>query len=403
MKSFPKILCLSFLFLIPGWAATSAFAQCEETELNPSDGQGDDNFGAAVALDRDYLAVGAPGDDMETGSVYLFKKVHGTLVEQTKLLASDREDYDYFGAAVALQKNRVVVAAPYDDDLGSLSGSVYVYSPDRATNGIAEAKLHAADGVADEQFGTAVATRGSRIVVGARGDNAAGYAAGAAYVFRLVNGTWVQDAKLISNDIHAFDIFGVSVAMGGRLIAVGALGAQTDGVRVGAVYVFEFKNGKWVQQAKLMADNPEELGFFGLSVAMNPDGTRIVAGATSDYTDTETVCVFRREGDTWVREAKLVGGPYDGFGTSVAINYPYCAVGAPFYNGKGATYLYLFDGANWNLVNRFDPSDGTFDDSYGVSVAVDRVALASGAPLHKFESGPGAVYVFNPNCTPAGK
>ena len=191
--------------------------------------------------------------------------------------------------------------------------------------------------------------------------------------------------------------------MGGRLIAVGALGAQDNGVRVGAVYVFGFENGAWVQQAKLLASDPKELGFFGTSVAMTRDGSRIIVGAAADDFVSEAAYVFRREGDGWVQEAKLVVDPYEGFGTSVAINYPYCAVGAPFDNEKGATYLYHFDGANWNLANRFEPSDGTFDDSYGVSVAVDRTVLASGAPLHMNETGPGAVYLFDPSCTTAGK
>ncbi len=402
MKNVTKIVSWSFLLLILGWSVTSSFAQCDETELNPSDGAGDDNFGYAIALDQNYLTIGAPGDDTDAGSVYIFRKSGGAFVEQTKLIASDRQDYDYFGAAVALQRNRIVVAAPFDDDLGNLSGSVYVYTAD-GTNDFAEEKLHAADGLADAQFGTAVATLGNRIVVGAPYDNAAGYAAGAAYVFRRAGATWVQEAKLISSDIHAFDIFGVSVAMGGRLMAVGALGAQTNGVRVGAVYVFALENGNWVQQAKLVTNDPNELDFFGSSVAVTRDGSRIIAGARGKDFEAGAAYVFRRDGDTWVQESKLPTDITGALGTSVAINYPYCAVGAPFYNGKGATDLFLFDGANWNLVGQFTPSDGTFDDSYGQAVALDQKTLAAGAPLHKYESGPGAVYVYDPNCTLSGK
>lgn len=402
MNALLGILCVSFLFLIPGRWVTSSFAQCEETELTSSDGALGDEFGGAIALNRKYLVVGAGGDDNQSGSVYLFKKTGTAWVQKTKLLASDRESGDDFGFSVALHKNRIVVAAPLDDDLGRDSGSVYVYSTDGA-HGFSEAKLHAADGVAEQLFGWySVAVFGNRIAVGARGDNAAGFAAGAAYVFGLADGTWVQEAKLISDDIHAFDIFGSSVATAGRRVAVGALGAQTAGVRVGAVYVFEFDHGNWVQQAKLVVHDPNELDFFGSSVAMTRDGSRIISGAPTEDGEVGKAYVFRRNGDTWVEEAKLLGD-YGLFGTSVAINFPYCAVGAPGYGTAGATYLFLFDGANWNLVNRFEPSDGTFDDSYGQSVAVDQMALAAGAPLHKFESGPGAVYVYDPNCMPAGK
>jgi hypothetical protein len=399
---FSKTLCFSFLFLISGWSVTTSFAQCNETELTSSDGRSDDEFGGAIALYRNYLVVGAGGDDNSAGSAYLFKKHGASWVQKTKLRASDREEFDYFGSAVALHKNRIVVTAPQDNDLGFHSGAVYVYTADKA-HSFPEAKLHAADGVAEQLFGwDGIAILGNRIAVGARGDNAAGFAAGAAYVFGFADGTWVQEAKLISDDVHAFDIFGSSVAIGGRRVAVGALGAQTDGVRVGAVYVFELDDGNWVQQAKLVAHDANELDFFGSSVAMTRDGSRIISGATTEDEEVGKAYVFRRNGDTWVEEAKLLGD-YGAFGTSVAINFPYCAVGAPFYGTAGATYLFLFDGANWNLVNRFEPSDGTFLDSYGQTVALDDATLATGAPLHKFESGPGAVYVYDPNCIAAGE
>ena len=402
MNASTKILCFSFLFLIQGWSVTSSFAVCREIELNSSDGVDRDGFGIAIALDGNYLVVGAGDDDNSTGSAYLFKKNGAAWVEKTKLVASDREEFDYFGSAVAIHKNRIVVAAPKDGDLGLDSGAVYVYTPDR-THGFSETKLHAADGVADQMFGwQAVATFGNRIAVGARSDDAAGLSAGAAYVFRHADGTWVQEAKLISDDIHDFDIFGVSVAIGGQAIAVGALGAQTEGVRVGAVYVFELEDGSWVQQAKLVTHDPNELDFFGSPVAITGDGSRIIAGAVGDDeagSGAGAAYIFRRDGDTWIEEAKLLGhDDFEAFGTSVAINFPYCVVGEPFHEPAGATHLFLFDGANWNLLNRFEPRDGTFFDTYGQSVALDQTTLAAGAPLHPFEVGPGAVYVYDPNC-----
>jgi FG-GAP repeat len=87
----------------------------------------------------------------------------------------------------------------------------------------------------------------------------------------------------------------------------------------------------------------------------------------------------------------------------VAINFPYCAVGAPYSQEIGAAYVYFYDGTIWNLSNRFLPSDGTIDDSYGQAVALSQTTLAAGAPLHKFESGPGAVYLYDPGCMTTGK
>ena len=328
MRTLGQMISTSFFLLTLLFPASRVFAQdqCEEVQLRASDRQGGDHFGS-VALHGNFAAVGAAWDDNDTGSVYLFKEVGGTWIEQTKLVASDRTSGDIFGEVVALGWRRVVVGAPFKDDPANLSGSVYVFTPDGG-NAFVETKLHPSDLVQDQQFGTSVATAADRIVVGARGDQMAGYAAGAAYIFRLEESGWIEETKLISQDIQPFDIFGVSVAIGGRRVAVGALGAQANGVRVGAVYVFRKDDAGWIQEAKLVANDPHELDFLGGSVAISTDGERIIAGAVGN----EAAYVFRCSGSSWVQEAKLVAGDgsFGEFGTSVAISNPYAAVGAPY-------------------------------------------------------------------------
>jgi hypothetical protein len=128
-----------------------------------------------------------------------------------------------------------------------------------------------------------------------------------------------------------------------------------------------------------------------------------MAGVDDEDVSNQPVSIFRRNGNGWVEEAQLLGEDFEGFGLSVAISYPYCAVGAPYHDSKGAAYVFLFDGANWNWTGLFTPSDGTIDDEYGLGVAIDEKVIAAGAPLHKFESGPGAVYTYDPNCMTTGK
>ena len=322
----------------------------------------------------------------------MFKNTGGTWIEQAKLIASDRASGDIFGDVVAVGSHRIVVGAPFNDDPADLSGSVYVFTPDGGS-GFVETKLRPSDSAQDQQFGTSVATADNRIVVGARGDQMAGFAAGAAYIFRLEGTGWIEEMKLISQDIQPFDIFGVSVAINDERVAVGALGAQTDGVRVGAVYVFRRDNAGWIEEAKLVASDPHELDFLGHSVGMTPDGKRIIAGADGN----EAAYIFRRSGTSWVQETKLVAG--DGsfglFGTSVAIRDPYAAVGSPQDN-EGTTYLFRFDGANWNLLSKIKASDAFPADEFGLSVALDDRHLMVGAPLHPNEFGPGAAYVYDP-------
>ena len=85
-----------------------------------------------------------------------------------KLTASDAAAEDLFGFSVAIDGNTVVVEARYDDDAGSMSGSAYVFrTTDDGATYDQVAKLTAADGAAEDQFGVSVAIDGNTIVIGA--------------------------------------------------------------------------------------------------------------------------------------------------------------------------------------------------------------------------------------------
>ena len=153
-----------------------------------------------------------------------------------KLVASDFAYLDYFGHSVAIDGNTVVVGATQSWSGGS--GSAYVF---RTTDGGATygqvAKLTAADVAMSDSFGGSVAIDGTTIVVGAHFDDDSGSASGSAYVFRTSDGgdSYGQVAKLTASDGAAEDRFGVSVAIAGDTVMVGAYGKDDY---TGGVYVF---------------------------------------------------------------------------------------------------------------------------------------------------------------------
>ena len=89
------------------------------TKLTASDPENDDHFGIAVAISGDTVVVGAwTEDDGEQrtnhGAAYLFERnKNGTdsWGQVTKLTASDAENADYFGNSVAISRDTVVVGA----------------------------------------------------------------------------------------------------------------------------------------------------------------------------------------------------------------------------------------------------------------------------------------------------
>jgi hypothetical protein len=74
-------------------------------------------------------------------------------------------------------------------------------------------------------FGSSLAIDGAVMVVGAVRDQERGLDSGSAYIFeRDELGEWIQKIKILPDDTTANDFLGVSVAVSGDTVAVGAVG-----------------------------------------------------------------------------------------------------------------------------------------------------------------------------------
>ena len=130
-----------------------------------------------------------------------------------------------------------------------------------------QVKLSANDGIANDNFGNAVAITGDVIVVGAHhADLPGNSSAGAAYVFLRTGTVWAQTQRLSpSLNVLLGDIFGDSVAIGGNKIVIGASGDDTPFTSAGAVYVFvETGTATYTFQQKLTipdGSNGDQFGF----------------------------------------------------------------------------------------------------------------------------------------------
>ena len=260
------------------------------------------------------------------------------IATETKLTASDAAEDDYFGSSVAISGNTAVVGASRDNTAAGVdAGSAYVFV--RNSNGIwsQQAKFTANDAAAGDQFGLSVAISGDTIVVGAwRDDTSAGQDKGSAYVYERSNGLWIEQAKLTASDAEiedsfGEDLFGKSVAISGYTIVVGAVvDTTTAGVDAGSAYVFVRFLGVWIEQAKLTASDADGLDAFGESVAIS--GDTIVVGAIGEgFQPIGSAYVYVRSNGVWSEQAKLTASDAlanDRFGRSVAISGDTIVVGA---------------------------------------------------------------------------
>lgn len=352
-------------------------------ELTASDGAAFENFGFSVGISGNTAIVGAYRDNdngIESGSAYVFSDVGGANT-QTKLTASDGTASDYFGHSVGISGSTAIVSAFLDDDNGSNSGSVYVFSDVGGTN--TQTKLTASDSTADDIFGRSVGISGSTAIVGASLDDVSGINSGSAYVFSDLGGTNAQ-TKLTASDGAANDQFGLSVGISGSTAIVGAYGDDDNGTSSGSAYLFSDVGGTNTQ-TKLTATDGAPSDNFGWSVGIS--GSMAIVGAYADDdkgSASGSVYLFSDLGgtNTQTKLSATDGAADDHFGFSVGISGSMAIVGAYLDddNGNNSGSAYVFsDVGGMNTETKLIASDGAANDQFGISVAIDSDNFVVGA------------------------
>lgn len=346
---------LSSIWLLAAFVISAcAVPPLQQTKLVAGDRQPDDFFGYSVALSDQTALVGAYKDDnkrgIDAGAAYVFVSSSNGWQQQAKLTAIDGARDDTFGGNVALDDNLAAIGSRGDDDLGEDSGSVYLFLRKHYTWS-PQGKVIAADGAAGDAFGQSVAISSDYLVVGAPHDDDFGDSSGSAYVYKRKNGTWHQEAKLTASDGSEGDVFGISVSISGDTILVGADLDDEIADNAGAAYVYtRSKNDGWMEQTKLTAADGSETDLFGVRVAISGDTALISARRDDDERmgeDAGSVYVFARTDEEWHQQAKLTapdGAANDRFGRSVAIIEDTALIGAMFTDdaGENSGSAYLF-------------------------------------------------------------
>ena len=334
-------------------------------KLIASDAEADDVFGVSVAISGDYALVGAEGEDgagSERGAAYLFYRNQGgadNWGEVKKLVASDTGNEDMFGYSVAIDGDYLVVGADGEDGAGTTRGAAYLFYRDQgsADNWGQLFKLTADDAADNNRFGYRVDIKGDFVLVGSPYSAGAGTNRGAAYLFYRNEGgadNWGQFRKILPSD-PADDVwFGSALSIDGDLLVIGSAWDDSGGTNRGAAYLFGRNQGgadNWGQIKKIAASDAQNDDFFGFDVKV--DGVYILAGALfsgGGGTERGQVYLFsKNEGgtDNWGQVQRLRasdGANQDWFGSSIALDGLYLLAGATGEDGsgtnRGAVYVF---------------------------------------------------------------
>jgi uncharacterized repeat protein (TIGR01451 family) len=192
-------------------------------KLTADDARAFDSFGFSLAIDSNTVVIGAPFHDGvggNSGAAYVFEWNGNTWGQTARLTASDAAAGDEFGSAVAVQGDTLAVGARRHDVNGMIdAGSVYVYERQETGWKNMDPLPGAAAG---DLFGTAVSMSGGKLLIGAMLHNGSGSESGAAYLYqRSAAGPWIQDGDPILG-AAAGDRLGQAVAVDGSTRLAGA-------------------------------------------------------------------------------------------------------------------------------------------------------------------------------------
>jgi len=317
-------------------------AWTQTAKLTASDAAAGDLFGGSVAISGNTVIVGSSGDNSNSGSAYIFEKPGTGWVdanEDAKLTASDAAKSDQFGFSVVISGDTAIVGAIGDDGVVGDSGTAYIFEKPGTgwVNANEDAKIIASDGAKDDQFGRSVAISGNTAIVGAIFADEVGSNSGSAYIFDFDGNDWTQTAKITASDAAAGDGFGGSIAISDNTVIVGSSG---DNSNSGSAYIFDFDGNDWTQTAKINASDAAADDGFGGSIAIS-DNTVIVGSSDDDDggSFSGSAYIFDFDGNDWTQTAKITASDAaadDRFGWSVAISGNTAIAGA-ILGGDGGT------------------------------------------------------------------
>ncbi len=211
-----------------------------EAVLTPWESGPDSYFGyKGLDISGDVIMVGAWGQDAwGRGRTYVFRYDGASWQNEAVLTASDSEYNDRFGIDVDVTGDMAVVGAYFEDEMADNCGAAYVFEFTGAA-WTEQAKLVPDDGASWDWFGDCVAVKDDVALIGSRWDDDLGTSSGSAYVYQRDYGgadNWGQAGKLVAPDGGGSDEFGIGVWLDGDRALVGAIKAGGASSNTGAVY-----------------------------------------------------------------------------------------------------------------------------------------------------------------------
>lgn len=204
--------------------------------------------------------------------------------------------------------------------------------------------------------------------------------------------------KIVAPDASLGMHFGYAVALSddGNTLVSGAPNANGG---KGAIYIAQWSGSTWII-TKITNNDNSLTDAFGKCVTVSGDGHIVAAGAPNHNNGKGAVYVYRWNGSVWLTN-KI--SAYDAvnndlFGSSLSLSSDgnHIACGAEFDDAMGSVYLLSWTNSNW-ITNKFTAFDREVNDYFGTSVSLTSNGQSLAVASPNCNSYLGAIYLFQKN------
>lgn len=248
----------------------------------------------SLAVSGNTIVAGAPGVDSWKGAVYIFEKNNGNWLEIQKIESPAGTDFGNFGIGVSIYEDYLAVGASGENNS---AGKIYIYKKNNSGQWIFYQSLASSDNFENSYFGNAISIYDNELVVGAYTETNTGNPA-MAYIFKIdENGNWYESQKIASYQSSEHTYFGWMCEMKYSKLLITS--PHLYGAEAGKTFIYK-KNGQdsWGFDQELTPKNDVVQDSYGWSIAMNEN--EIIVGASRDDLDSNEENEMQDAGSAYI-------------------------------------------------------------------------------------------------------
>ena len=242
-----------------------------------------DRSGRSVSLSSDgsRVAIGAEGNNgggTDSGHVRIYD-YNGSAWEQVGADINGEATDDRSGYSVSLSSDGSIVAvgAYNNDGGGSNSGHVRIYQYNNNSWSQLGSDIDGEAANDNSGYSVSLSSDGSRVAIGALSNDGGGNNSGHVRIYQYNNNSWSQLGADIDGEAAGDSSHIVSLSSDGSRVAIGAEGNNGGGTDSGHVRIYDYNGSAWVQVV-VDIDGEAADDRSGL-VSLSSDGSRVAIGA----------------------------------------------------------------------------------------------------------------------------